>query len=248
MTYSYMNRVAHESFTCVTWLIYTWDMTHPSVRHDSSICEAYGVATISRLLKIIRLFCRIPSLLQGSFAKETYNFKEPTNRSHPIAHSYVRHDSFVCETWLMHMWDMNHSYVRHDSSICETWLIHMWDMTHSCDRHDSSILTLSLQRRSSLMWLNSCDSFMCVMGPIGLLHMCDVTHTQVRHDSSILTNRLQRRQSYVCHDSFICETWLIHICAMTHMTHARVVRCMILLIHTWDMTHSYVWHDSQGTF
>ena len=45
---------------------------------------SYGVATISRLLSIIRLFCRIPSLLQGSFAKETYHFKEPTNRSHPI--------------------------------------------------------------------------------------------------------------------------------------------------------------------
>jgi len=44
----------------------------------------YGVATISRLLKIIGLFCRISSLLQGSFAKETYNFKELTNRSHPI--------------------------------------------------------------------------------------------------------------------------------------------------------------------
>ena len=44
----------------------------------------YGVATISRLLKIIGLFCRISALLQGSFAKETYNFKEPTNRSHPI--------------------------------------------------------------------------------------------------------------------------------------------------------------------
>ena len=29
----------------------------------------YGVATISRLLKIIGLFCRISSLLQGSFAK-----------------------------------------------------------------------------------------------------------------------------------------------------------------------------------
>ena len=39
---------------------------------------------ISRLLKIIGLFCRISSLLQGSFAKETYNFTEPTNRSHPI--------------------------------------------------------------------------------------------------------------------------------------------------------------------
>ena len=45
----------------------------------------YGVATISRLLQIIGLFCRISSLLLGSFAKENYNFKEPTNRSHPIA-------------------------------------------------------------------------------------------------------------------------------------------------------------------
>ena len=45
----------------------------------------YGVATISRLLKIIGLFCRISSLLYSSFAKETYNFKEPTNCSHPIS-------------------------------------------------------------------------------------------------------------------------------------------------------------------
>ena len=46
-----------------------------------------GVATISRLLKIIGLFCRRSSLLQGSFGKETYNFKEPSNRSHPITTS-----------------------------------------------------------------------------------------------------------------------------------------------------------------
>jgi len=45
----------------------------------------YGVATISTLLKTIGLFCRISSLLWGPFAKETYSFKEPTNRSHPIA-------------------------------------------------------------------------------------------------------------------------------------------------------------------
>jgi len=41
----------------------------------------YGVATISMLLKIINLFGRISS---GSFAKKVYDFKEPTNRSHPI--------------------------------------------------------------------------------------------------------------------------------------------------------------------
>ena len=47
--------------------------------------HAYGVATISRPLQIIGLFCRISSPLQGSFAKETCNFKEPTSRSHPIS-------------------------------------------------------------------------------------------------------------------------------------------------------------------
>ena len=39
---------------------------------------------MSRLLKIKGLFCRISSLLLGSFAQETNNFEEPTNRSHPI--------------------------------------------------------------------------------------------------------------------------------------------------------------------
>ena len=53
----------------------------------------YRVATISRFLKMIGLFCKISSLLWGSFAKETYNFKEPTNRSHPITD--VRHQCIV---------------------------------------------------------------------------------------------------------------------------------------------------------
>jgi len=48
------------------------------------IKRVYGVASISRLLKIIFLFCRIQSLLFGSFALETYTFQEPTNRGHPI--------------------------------------------------------------------------------------------------------------------------------------------------------------------
>ena len=46
----------------------------------------YGVASVNRIDKIIGLFCKIISLLWGSFAKETYNFIDPTNRSHPILH------------------------------------------------------------------------------------------------------------------------------------------------------------------
>jgi len=63
----------------------------PCILTTPKLCtvKPYGVATISRLLQIIRLqiirlFCRIYSLLQGSCTKETYDFKEPTNRRHPI--------------------------------------------------------------------------------------------------------------------------------------------------------------------
>jgi len=46
--------------------------------------------SISRLLKITGLFCRISSLSYGSFAKETYHFKEPTNRSCCLRVSHVK--------------------------------------------------------------------------------------------------------------------------------------------------------------
>ena len=45
----------------------------------------YGVATMSSIDKFIGLFCRIASLLWGSFVKENYNCIDPTNMSHPIA-------------------------------------------------------------------------------------------------------------------------------------------------------------------
>ena len=42
------------------------------------------MATTSRLLKIICLFCKSALSKRRYSAKETYNFQEPTNRSHPI--------------------------------------------------------------------------------------------------------------------------------------------------------------------
>ena len=60
--------------------------SHPFVAlRPKEIASVYGVATIGRLLKIKSLFCRISSLLQVSFAKETCNFKEPASRCLPIA-------------------------------------------------------------------------------------------------------------------------------------------------------------------
>jgi len=48
----------------------------------------YGVATTSRIKKITCLFCRISSLLWGSFAKETYSLIDATKISHPILDPY----------------------------------------------------------------------------------------------------------------------------------------------------------------
>jgi len=44
----------------------------------------YGVASISRIDKIIGLFCKRALLKRRYSAKETYNFIDPTDRSHPI--------------------------------------------------------------------------------------------------------------------------------------------------------------------
>ena len=112
----------------VTWLIHMWrdpfiyDMTYSHVTccashahstnithtsREAFICDtnwSYGVATISRPLKIKGLFCKRALLKRSYSAYETYNLKEPTNRSHPIS-------------------DMTCSYV--------IWLMHC-DMTHSC--------------------------------------------------------------------------------------------------------------------
>ena len=45
------------------------------------LCTIYGMATISRLLKIIGLFCKRAFENRPYSAKETYDFKVPTHRS-----------------------------------------------------------------------------------------------------------------------------------------------------------------------
>ena len=89
---------------------YSFYSNHSSSPHINHIYTLlYGVATIGRLLKIIDLFCRMQSVSQGSFAKETYNIKESTTRSHPILliitthqphlHSTAHHHSHVSASY-----------------------------------------------------------------------------------------------------------------------------------------------------
>jgi len=47
--------------------------------------DRYGVASDSRIDKIIGLFCKRAIQKRRYSAKETYDFIDPTDRSHPIA-------------------------------------------------------------------------------------------------------------------------------------------------------------------
>ena len=60
--------------------------------HDcfTSLIVPYGVATISRMLKNIGLFCKRALQKRPVFCKETCIFKHPTHRSHPIANQFQK--------------------------------------------------------------------------------------------------------------------------------------------------------------
>jgi len=85
--------------------IHVCDMTHSFV--------SYGVAAISRQLKIIGLYCKRALYKRQYSAKETYDFNMPTHRSRPI-------------TWLFRVWHCMYSYPWHvnlqiyDQLTCDT--------------------------------------------------------------------------------------------------------------------------------
>ena len=56
--------------------------------------DAYGVAIMSRLLKIIGLFCKRALSKRLYSAKQTYDFHEPTTYSHPILIHELYHADF----------------------------------------------------------------------------------------------------------------------------------------------------------
>ena len=103
---------------------------------------------------------------------------------HIGSHLYVWRDSFICETWLIHMCDITHSYVWHESFLCVTLLIHVCVLTHLCTAHR--------------------ESFICVTW---LIHMWNVTHSYVWHVSFICVTWVilmcDIPHSYVCIDSFM---------------------------------------------
>jgi len=132
MTYSYAE---YDAFIRATWLIDRGNITHSLVCPDSFIHEtwrihvrgmthAYVIGTgQSQMLYVCLYACCITWLI---------HMWDMTHLMCDMTHSYVI-GTGRSQTWHLNvclLYCMTHSYVRHDSFICETWLIHMWDMTH----------------------------------------------------------------------------------------------------------------------
>jgi len=126
-----------STIKCVTWLIHMCDMTHSYVWPDSfHICDmTHSYIWMSRHRQI----CCVTHL---------WHFMQAI-----CQHSKVWHDSFICVTWLIHMYDMTYSYVWHDSFICVTWLIYMCYMTHPYMWNDSIIHMKLYAWKSTMGWL-----------------------------------------------------------------------------------------------
>jgi len=145
---------------------------------------------------------------------------------------HVRHDSFTCETWLVHMWDMTRLYVRHDSFTGETWLenylaLHL-NSTHVTQPLEGKLSVVSFICVPCIIrnWLcTTLPNYNCTQLFVSF-HTWDMTRLHVRHDS------------------FTCETWLVYIWNMTrlHVRHDSFT-CETQLVCMWDMTRLHVRHD-----
>jgi len=83
-TATHIRKKDSERISCLGLVLTGTGLELVSVQTMCACRGGYGVATISRLLKIIGLFCKRALQKRPFSAKETYTFKEPTNRSHPI--------------------------------------------------------------------------------------------------------------------------------------------------------------------
>ena len=266
-------RVWHDSFTCVTWLIHTCDLTHSHMWYDS-------FTRVTRLIKA----CRHASRDSLEQARVPRNGRYKTNL----------HDSYMCVTWLIHVWDvthicpdgvvymhtpqsdMTHSHVRHDSYMCVTWLI-----THTCVWHDSYMWVTRL-KHVCVTWLTHAQMELCTLKrpsltslslsfivtnqynlchePIQLMELCTLKRPSL---TSLSLSFIVTNQYNLCHEPIqlmkLCTlkrpslTCLIHMCDVTHswVWHDSPLIHVCNVTHTsrggvyvCDMTHSRVWHDS----
>jgi len=100
-------RPPYPFFMSRIWLVYMWEMTHPYVGHDSSICGTWLI--------------HIWDIINSPVRHDSFLYSTRLMNMCDMTYSHMWHDSFICATWHTHTCDMTHSYVRHDIFTHVTW-------------------------------------------------------------------------------------------------------------------------------
>ena len=160
--FTYKGIMSRMNYSCHAWISHITHIYALVSLHDAPLHRAarhtYGVATISRLLKITGLFCKRALQKRLYSAKETYNFKEPTSRGHPIWISRVTY------TWRNDV--IRQVVMSSVNESCQVWMSHAtfeWVMSHM----NESLIHMRLMQSDSALKRHSfiCEcnrhSFIC---------------------------------------------------------------------------------------
>ena len=184
-----------------------------------------------------QVLCRISSLLQGSFAKETYNFKEPTNRSHPIGICV-----FVLCVWVCSFMTCHHVCCKwicdgaHPYCLCMCTCLfpayHNSDCNTHCNTCCNTHYNMHCNTHYDKYW--SYLYFSCTYMQVSLLRMCWCVRV------TALTC-IQTRNVYVC--VYVCVlvcvrgVWVLFICTVMH-TDTNTTTFTAAHIATHNATHA----------
>jgi len=164
-------------------------------------------------MTILGLFCRISSLLQGSFAKETYYFKEPTDRSHRCKRTNVHIQ--------MCMWVKNMCGLIFN--ICVCYVCHIYICIYIYKyvwTHIQYIRVLCVHIYISVY------IYKYVWTHIQYIRvLCVHIHVLCLHIYWIWVPKKICVDSYfVCHTYFFLDSYSIYPCAMCAHTHSSINR------------------------
>jgi len=182
--------------------------------------NTYEMATISRLLKIEGLFCKIALLKRPTFFTETYNFKEPTNCSYPIPEytytnslaniSYICSYTHVCIYMYVYIYINVHIYIN-VCVLCTYMYVYMSFQNYQ-RLHVEHLKTSEGLENSN--WTHSC------IGAYTHTHKYIYTHLHVFENIHVFV--------YMC-------TW-IHMfmcgCVYRYITHMHMQICIFTHAHT----------------
>ena len=152
LSYEWDTRVSYQWDSCThrcCLLISENHESHVNETHESHITErrdvSYGVATMSRLLKNIGLFCKRALQKRPVFCKETCILKNPTHRSHPISKRLLRHVSHINETHDTHMFWLliSENHISHVNETHESHITETRDVSYQRDSWVTCLISMS---------------------------------------------------------------------------------------------------------